>query len=143
MYQVLPDSIPIDSSVASLVRRTSLAEDTIAKDAVDKKVDGSLKKVYSGAHLAVRAGIYGTVVSQFHHSQEVVLPSLTVASEGHSDFLAWVFSISNEGDDVGPGGNEDYQLNDEEWGPAEERFPCRGNKEQEAVSERARGRVYS
>lgn len=60
----LPDSIPIDSFVASLVGRTSLAEDAVLKDPVDKKVDSSLKKVYSGSHLALRAGIYGTYVSQ-------------------------------------------------------------------------------
>ncbi|KAJ1100371.1 hypothetical protein NDU88_005457 [Pleurodeles waltl] len=47
-----------------LVGRTLLAEDAVVRDAVDKRVDGSLKKVYSGAPLALRAGIYGTYVAQ-------------------------------------------------------------------------------
>ncbi|KAJ1214412.1 hypothetical protein NDU88_002031 [Pleurodeles waltl] len=39
MAQVLPDLVPIDSFVASLVGRTSLAEDAVIQDTVDKKVD--------------------------------------------------------------------------------------------------------
>ncbi|KAJ1192157.1 hypothetical protein NDU88_001469 [Pleurodeles waltl] len=50
-------SVPVDG-------RTSLAEDAVIRDAVDKKADMSLKKVCSGTHLALRAGIYGTDVAQ-------------------------------------------------------------------------------
>ncbi|KAJ1080837.1 hypothetical protein NDU88_001026 [Pleurodeles waltl] len=60
MAKVLPDSMPIDSFVASLVGCTSLAEDAVIQDSVDKKVDVSLRKAYAGTHLALRAGIYGT-----------------------------------------------------------------------------------
>ncbi|KAJ1212690.1 hypothetical protein NDU88_000345 [Pleurodeles waltl] len=60
----LPDSIPIDSFVASLVGWTSLEEHAVIKDAVDKRVDALLGKVHSGSHLALRAGIYGTYVSR-------------------------------------------------------------------------------
>ncbi|KAJ1098238.1 hypothetical protein NDU88_003354 [Pleurodeles waltl] len=60
----LPGSIPIDSVVASLVGRTFLTEDAIIKDATDKKIDSALRKVYSGSHLALRAGIYCSYVSQ-------------------------------------------------------------------------------
>ncbi|KAJ1160858.1 hypothetical protein NDU88_001350 [Pleurodeles waltl] len=59
MSQVLPDSVPIDSFVASLFGRTSVAEDAVIQDAVDKKVDVSLKKAYSGTHLALRAEFMG------------------------------------------------------------------------------------
>ena len=64
MQNTLPDSVPIDSLVARLVGRTSLNEDAIIKDQTDKKIDSALKKVYSGVHLALRAGIYATYVSQ-------------------------------------------------------------------------------
>ncbi|KAJ1099206.1 hypothetical protein NDU88_004310 [Pleurodeles waltl] len=59
----LPDNIPPDTLVASLVGRTSPAEDAIVRDYVDKKVDVALKKVYLGAHLALRAASYGTYVA--------------------------------------------------------------------------------
>ncbi|KAJ1155292.1 hypothetical protein NDU88_008023 [Pleurodeles waltl] len=58
------DFILVNCFVASLVECTSLANEAILRDPVDKKVDGSLKKVYSGSHLALRAGIYGTYVVQ-------------------------------------------------------------------------------
>ncbi|KAJ1186882.1 hypothetical protein NDU88_003662 [Pleurodeles waltl] len=58
------DSILVNTFVASLVGNTSLAEDAVLMDPVDKKVDGSLSKVYSGVHLALQAGIYGTDVAQ-------------------------------------------------------------------------------
>ncbi|KAJ1207584.1 hypothetical protein NDU88_002975 [Pleurodeles waltl] len=64
MQPDLPDSIPLDYFVSSLVGCTSLAEDAVLKDPIDKKVYGSLKKVYSGAHLTLPAGIYGTYVAQ-------------------------------------------------------------------------------
>ncbi|KAJ1156747.1 hypothetical protein NDU88_009464 [Pleurodeles waltl] len=64
MAQVLPDSVHIDSIVASLVGRTTLAEDAVIWDSVDKKVDVFLKKSYAGTHLALRIGIYGTSVTQ-------------------------------------------------------------------------------
>ena len=63
MQKSFPDVIPVDSLVSSLVGRTSLNEEAILKYQVDKKVDSSLKKVYSGMHLAMRAGIYATHVS--------------------------------------------------------------------------------
>ncbi|KAJ1199267.1 hypothetical protein NDU88_003105 [Pleurodeles waltl] len=63
MAQMLPDSVPIDYFVASLVGRTSLAEDAVIRDSVDKKVDVSLRKYYAGTHLALQAGIYGTYVA--------------------------------------------------------------------------------
>ncbi|KAJ1143479.1 hypothetical protein NDU88_009787 [Pleurodeles waltl] len=47
-----------------LVGRTSLAEDAVIRDSVDKKVDVSLKKAYAGTHLVLRTGIYGTYVAQ-------------------------------------------------------------------------------
>lgn len=50
--------------MVSLVGRTSLAEDAVVRNPMDKKVDASLRKVYSGSHLALRAGIYGTSVAQ-------------------------------------------------------------------------------
>ncbi|KAJ1087702.1 hypothetical protein NDU88_000867 [Pleurodeles waltl] len=53
-----------DSFVASLVGRSSLAEDAIIRDAVDRQVDAALKMVYSGAHLALCTQIYGTFVAQ-------------------------------------------------------------------------------
>ncbi|KAJ1110269.1 hypothetical protein NDU88_007624 [Pleurodeles waltl] len=56
MAKVFPDSVPIDSFVASL--------DAVIWDSVDKKVDASLKKSYAGNHFALRAGIYGTYVAQ-------------------------------------------------------------------------------
>ncbi|KAJ1137458.1 hypothetical protein NDU88_003856 [Pleurodeles waltl] len=64
MSQVLPDSIHIDSFVASLVGWTSLDKDVVVRDLVGKKVDGSLKKAYFGNHLMLRAGIDGTYVAQ-------------------------------------------------------------------------------
>ena len=64
MQKTLPDAIQVDSLVSSLVGRTSLNEEAILKDAVDKKVDSSLKKVYAGMHLSMRAGIYATYVAQ-------------------------------------------------------------------------------
>ncbi|KAJ1101181.1 hypothetical protein NDU88_006253 [Pleurodeles waltl] len=64
MAQVLPGSVSIDSFVANLVGRTSLAEDAVIRDSVVKKVDVSLKKSYAGTHLALQAGIYGTYVAQ-------------------------------------------------------------------------------
>ncbi|KAJ1218433.1 hypothetical protein NDU88_006013 [Pleurodeles waltl] len=82
MAQVLPDSVPIDSFVASLVGRTSLAEDAVIRDSVDKKVDVSLKKAYAGAHLALRAGIYGTHVAQSLLSD---LKALNSALDGSPD----------------------------------------------------------
>ncbi|KAJ1129304.1 hypothetical protein NDU88_007675 [Pleurodeles waltl] len=47
-----------------LMGKTSLAEDAAIRDSVDKKVDGSLSKVYLGLHMALRTGIYGTNVAQ-------------------------------------------------------------------------------
>ena len=64
MQTSLREGIPIDSFVASLVGRTSLTEDSVIRDQVDKKADSSLKKVYAGMHLALRAGIYNTYVTQ-------------------------------------------------------------------------------
>ncbi|KAJ1096493.1 hypothetical protein NDU88_001633 [Pleurodeles waltl] len=64
MQKDLPDSIPIDSFVASLVGRTSLVEDVIIRDSVDKKVDVAIKKVYLGAHMALQRGLYSTYVAQ-------------------------------------------------------------------------------
>ncbi|KAJ1132985.1 hypothetical protein NDU88_011285 [Pleurodeles waltl] len=64
MQQTLPDSVPTDSFVASLVGRTSLTEDDIIKDSTDKKVDSALNNVHSGSHLALGTGICGTYVSQ-------------------------------------------------------------------------------
>ncbi|KAJ1114913.1 hypothetical protein NDU88_003143 [Pleurodeles waltl] len=60
----LPDSIPVDSFVASLMGHTSLAEDAIIRDSVDKKMDVALKKGFFGANLALRAGVCGTHVAQ-------------------------------------------------------------------------------
>ncbi|KAJ1149160.1 hypothetical protein NDU88_001977 [Pleurodeles waltl] len=82
MAQVLPDSVPIDSFVTSLVGRTSLAEDAVIRDSVDKKVDVSLKKSYAGTHLALQAGIYGTYVAQSLLSD---LKALNNALDGSSD----------------------------------------------------------
>ncbi|KAJ1169806.1 hypothetical protein NDU88_001696 [Pleurodeles waltl] len=78
MAKVLPDLVPIDSFVASLVGRISLADDAVIQDAVDMKVDVSLKKAYSGTHLALRAGIYGTYVAQSLNS---ALDGSSVCSE--------------------------------------------------------------
>ncbi|KAJ1213289.1 hypothetical protein NDU88_000927 [Pleurodeles waltl] len=64
MLKKLQDSIPVDSFAASLVGHTSLAEDAVIRDAVHKKVDVTLKKVYPGAHLALGAGIYGKYLAQ-------------------------------------------------------------------------------
>ncbi|KAJ1190974.1 hypothetical protein NDU88_000291 [Pleurodeles waltl] len=64
MQADLPDTILVDSFVPSLVGCTSLAKDTVLKDPVDKKVNGSRKKVFSGDYLALRAGIYGIYVAQ-------------------------------------------------------------------------------
>ncbi|KAJ1151663.1 hypothetical protein NDU88_004443 [Pleurodeles waltl] len=52
-----PDSNLGDSFVTSLVGCTSLAEEAILRDPIDKKVDEYLKKVYSGSRLALWAGI--------------------------------------------------------------------------------------
>ncbi|KAJ1106915.1 hypothetical protein NDU88_004313 [Pleurodeles waltl] len=82
MAQVLPDSVPIDSFVASLVGCTSLAEDAVNRDSVDKKVDVSLKKSYAGTHLALRADIYGISVAQSLLSD---LKALNNALDGSSD----------------------------------------------------------
>lgn len=64
MCKKLPDSIPIDSFVAILVGWTSLVEDAVIKDPVDKTLYASLRKVYCGSHLALRAGHNGTYVAQ-------------------------------------------------------------------------------
>ncbi|KAJ1176763.1 hypothetical protein NDU88_002030 [Pleurodeles waltl] len=80
MAQVLPDSVTIDSSFASLIGCMSLAEDAVIWDSVDKKVDVSLKK--SGTHLALRADIYGTYIAQ---SLLLDLKALNSALDGSSD----------------------------------------------------------
>ncbi|KAJ1185825.1 hypothetical protein NDU88_002612 [Pleurodeles waltl] len=82
MAQVLPDSVPIDSFVSSLFGRTSLPEDAVIQDSVDKKVDVSLKKSYAGTHLALGAGIYGAYVAQSLLSD---LKALNSALDGSSD----------------------------------------------------------
>ncbi|KAJ1082763.1 hypothetical protein NDU88_002928 [Pleurodeles waltl] len=82
MAQVLPDSVPIDTFVASFVGRTSLAEDAVIRDLVDKKVDVSLRKSYAGMHLALRDGICGTYVAQSLLSD---LKALNNALDGSSD----------------------------------------------------------
>ncbi|KAJ1211077.1 hypothetical protein NDU88_006439 [Pleurodeles waltl] len=82
MAQVLSDSVPIDSFVASLVGCMSLAEDAVIRDSVDKKVDVSLKTSYAGTHLALRAGIYWTYVAQSLLSD---LKALNNALDGSSD----------------------------------------------------------
>ncbi|KAJ1191137.1 hypothetical protein NDU88_000453 [Pleurodeles waltl] len=64
MLKDLPDSIPNDCFVASLVMFTSVVEDANIRDSVDEKVDVALKKVYSGAPLSLRARIYRTYVVQ-------------------------------------------------------------------------------
>ncbi|KAJ1216104.1 hypothetical protein NDU88_003710 [Pleurodeles waltl] len=64
MALVLPDSVPIDSFVASLVGRTSLAADEVIQDFLDKTVDVYLKKAYAGTYLALWAGTYGTYIAQ-------------------------------------------------------------------------------
>mgnify|MGYP002804430413 CR=1 FL=1 len=64
MESKLPEVIHVDSVVASLVGRSSMAEENILKDPADKKVDSSLKKVFSGSHLALRAGVYSAYTSQ-------------------------------------------------------------------------------
>ncbi|KAJ1188502.1 hypothetical protein NDU88_005263 [Pleurodeles waltl] len=81
MAQVLPDSVPIDSFVTSLVGHTLLGEDAVIQDSVDKNVDVSLKKSYAGTHLALRAGIYGTYVAQ---SLLSYLKALNSALDGSS-----------------------------------------------------------
>ncbi|KAJ1218888.1 hypothetical protein NDU88_006459 [Pleurodeles waltl] len=65
-----------------LVGCTSLAEDAVIRDSVDKKEDVSLKKSYAGTHLALRAGIYGTYVAQSLLSD---LKALNNALDGSSD----------------------------------------------------------
>ncbi|KAJ1175210.1 hypothetical protein NDU88_000501 [Pleurodeles waltl] len=50
----LPDFIPVDSIVSSVVGRPSMGKDTMLKDPIDKKVDGSLNKVCSGAHMTLQ-----------------------------------------------------------------------------------------
>ncbi|KAJ1191986.1 hypothetical protein NDU88_001299 [Pleurodeles waltl] len=82
MAQVLLDSVPTDSFVTSLVGRTSLAEDAVIWDSVDKKVDVSLKKEYAGTHLALRAAIYGTYIAQSLLSD---LKALNSALDGSTD----------------------------------------------------------
>ncbi|KAJ1193373.1 hypothetical protein NDU88_002671 [Pleurodeles waltl] len=82
MAYVLLDLVPIDSFVASLVGRTSLGEDAVIRDSVDKNVDVSLKKAYAGTHLALRAGIYGTYFAQSLLSD---LKALNSALDGSSD----------------------------------------------------------
>ncbi|KAJ1112794.1 hypothetical protein NDU88_001055 [Pleurodeles waltl] len=64
MQTDFPDSVQVDSFVASLVGRTSLAVDAVLWNPMDKKVDSSLKKVFSGTHLDLCAGIYGTYVAE-------------------------------------------------------------------------------
>ncbi|KAJ1083156.1 hypothetical protein NDU88_003316 [Pleurodeles waltl] len=82
MAQVLPDSVPIDSFVTSLVGCMSLAEDAVIGVPVDKKVDVSLKKSYAGTHLELQAGNYGTYVTQSLLSD---LKALNNALDGSSD----------------------------------------------------------
>ncbi|KAJ1214810.1 hypothetical protein NDU88_002421 [Pleurodeles waltl] len=60
----LPDSVHVDSFVASLVGWPSTAKENIVKDVADKKVDSSVKKAYVGTHLALRADIYGVYGAQ-------------------------------------------------------------------------------
>ncbi|KAJ1155414.1 hypothetical protein NDU88_008144 [Pleurodeles waltl] len=64
MHSRFRNSIPVESFVASLVGHIPLAEEAVIRDPVDKKVDGFLRKMYPGAHLAFHAGIYGTYVAQ-------------------------------------------------------------------------------
>ncbi|KAJ1098323.1 hypothetical protein NDU88_003438 [Pleurodeles waltl] len=47
MQSDFPDAIPVDSFVASLVGCTSLAEEAILRNPIEKKVDRALKKVFS------------------------------------------------------------------------------------------------
>ncbi|KAJ1162355.1 hypothetical protein NDU88_002823 [Pleurodeles waltl] len=49
----LPESVHVDLVVASLVCRSSMAEENILKDGAGKKVDSSVKKAYAGAQLAL------------------------------------------------------------------------------------------
>ncbi|KAJ1091723.1 hypothetical protein NDU88_004840 [Pleurodeles waltl] len=64
MQRDLPDSIPIDPFLASLMEGMSLAEDAVIKDSVDKMIDTALRKVYFGLYLSLQATIYGTYVAQ-------------------------------------------------------------------------------
>ncbi|KAJ1176386.1 hypothetical protein NDU88_001667 [Pleurodeles waltl] len=59
-----------------------LAEDAISRNAVVKKVDVSLKKAYSGTHLALRAGICGTYLAR---SLLLDLKALNNVLDGSSD----------------------------------------------------------
>ncbi|KAJ1151069.1 hypothetical protein NDU88_003856 [Pleurodeles waltl] len=59
-----PDSVHVDSVVASLVGRSFMVEENILKDGPDKKVDSSQEKAYAGVQLASRSGLHGTYVSQ-------------------------------------------------------------------------------
>ncbi|KAJ1131397.1 hypothetical protein NDU88_009734 [Pleurodeles waltl] len=63
MGEKLPDSMQVVSVVASLVGRSSMAEENTLKDGADKKVDSSVK-VYARAHPALRADVYRAYVSQ-------------------------------------------------------------------------------
>ncbi|KAJ1107255.1 hypothetical protein NDU88_004648 [Pleurodeles waltl] len=83
MAQVLPDLVPIDSFVTSLVGRTSLAEDAVIWDV-------SLKKAYAGTHLALRAGIYGTYVAQSLLSDLKALNSALDGSSGCSGLMSFI-----------------------------------------------------
>ncbi|KAJ1109605.1 hypothetical protein NDU88_006965 [Pleurodeles waltl] len=89
MAQVLPDSVPIDSFVASLAGHTSLAEDAVIRDSVDKKMDVSLKKGHAGTHFALRTGIYGTNVAQSLLSD---LKALKRALDGSSG-CSWLMAL--------------------------------------------------
>ncbi|KAJ1191007.1 hypothetical protein NDU88_000324 [Pleurodeles waltl] len=82
----VPGNVPIHPSIQecllTLLSPVLLAEDTVIRDSVDKKVDVSLKKAYAGTHLAFRAGIYGTYVAQSSLSD---LKALNSALDGSSD----------------------------------------------------------
>ncbi|KAJ1141180.1 hypothetical protein NDU88_007515 [Pleurodeles waltl] len=81
----VPVDMPIHSCIQEVIkRRTSLAEDAVIRDAVDKNVDVSLKKAYSGTHLALRARIYGTYFAQSLLSD---LKALNSALDWSSDCL--------------------------------------------------------
>ncbi|KAJ1108289.1 hypothetical protein NDU88_005665 [Pleurodeles waltl] len=60
----LPETFHVDSILASLVGRPSMAEENIVKDVANKNVDSSVKKAYAGTHLALRAGVHGAYVAQ-------------------------------------------------------------------------------
>ncbi|KAJ1176887.1 hypothetical protein NDU88_002154 [Pleurodeles waltl] len=69
----------LKSATLPLVGRTSLAEDAVIQQSVDRKVDVPLKKTYTGTHLALRAGTY---VAQSLLSD---LKALNSALDGSSD----------------------------------------------------------